>query len=96
MYQFKSSNIYTGINGNAVMFMYDRSRDPAQNIVLGKSVIASSNQADASKVVDGDASDGSAWISGAGSNHTLDIDLGGMKTIKQVKLIWVMRYMILH
>jgi hypothetical protein len=86
MYQFKSSNVYTGINGNAVMFMYDRSRDPAQNLVLGKSVTASSNQANASKVVDGDSSDGSAWISGAGTNHTLEIDLEGTKTIRQVKI----------
>lgn len=76
MYQFKYAEKYNGQNRNFMHYQFDRPRDPAKNIALNKPVTtAGSDSANIEKVVDGNAADESAWISGSGTSHSFVIDL---------------------
>ncbi|MDF2651010.1 MAG: coagulation factor 5/8 type domain protein [Paenibacillus sp.] len=83
MYQFKYAEKYNGQNRNFMHYQFDKPRDPAKNIALNKPVTTdSSDSTNIDKVVDGNAADGSAWISGSSTSHSFVIDLQSSQPIR--------------
>ena len=68
-------------------------QNPTENVALGKTAIASSEEADsvrASNAVDGNTTDrGSRWGSNTGAGpHWIYVDLGEIKDVQTVGLYW--------
>lgn len=82
MYQFKYAEKIVGENRNHLHYQFNKFRDPEKDIAIGKVITASSNPAEASKAIDGDTTDDSAWTSESAAAHSLVIDLGETQNIR--------------